>query len=447
MNTDLWILYFINMVIYAAYGCYMLGYGYGFFPSSANRKRTFILAGVVAGTFGLAASTVLPFLAIWPVFYLMVMVVFRGIFHQRWEVVTYGASFFTLVGLITMGILMSLQAFFLHAGIVDVYMNHGVRSIDLAVAGIVGIMVEIGYEHIADREKIMDMFRNKRYMLLMTYTAHLIFALAYAFSVVFYQQEIFANRQLVMFMVGYILFSIVFFLLIQFMLTFAIAEENNLERVNRQLELQIQNYNYQAKYISDFRQIRHDYKAQLHSLRYLMNQGEWEKAKKFVKDLDEELEAANQDYRQFSNNGLLDAIMNDCARHCKKDGIEFTGALTMGGDVGLSDFDLSTLFYNVLKNAREAAEKPGVKDPFVRVVSNRRGNWVNFRIENSYDGEFHQIGDKILTTKEDTENHGIGVQKIKSIVEKVEGIVSFVPNAETKIFTVAINFRELHKEE
>ena len=78
---------------------------------------------------------------------------------------------------------------------------------------------------------------------------------------------------------------------------------------------------------------------------------------------------------------------------------------------------------NLLENALEAAEKV-VENRYIRLRMKYDKNNLLIYIENSYIGKLIRTKDKKLkSTKENSENHGIGLESVKRAVEKYHGMV------------------------
>lgn len=59
-----------------------------------------------------------------------------------------------------------------------------------------------------------------------------------------------------------------------------------------------------------------------------------------------------------------------------------------------------------------------------------------FKISNTYNGEVIKEGSTLLTTKKERTHHGIGLENVKKVVEKYQGIMDI--EHENKIFSVSL---------
>lgn len=97
-------------------------------------------------------------------------------------------------------------------------------------------------------------------------------------------------------------------------------------------------------------------------------------------------------------------------------------------------FDVNIILGNLLENAIEAAVKTEEKKLSVEVYWKQEVLWVE--IANSYSGKLKCTSSKLLTTKEDAERHGIGLQSVQKIVEKYNGVMDV--SSEDHIFKVSL---------
>lgn len=251
-------------------------------------------------------------------------------------------------------------------------------------------------------------------------------------------------------MVFSILLGISFFLIfVYFSAVDKIAE--NSEQINKENhERRFAYYNGQAKYLDEFRQFRHDYKNRLAGLKALLDNGDTERAKEYLADISEKFDVMREHTKTFSNNTLIDSILQNLSVRCSNAGISFDAAVIVGNELPLSDIDICTIFYNLADNAYEAASKDYKGEKFVNFITSRRAKWLIITAENSFDGILIKSKkNEIETSKNDDISHGIGLKNIKNIVESVPGAtVKIEPDMEERIFRISLIFpRENNSEQ
>lgn len=189
-----------------------------------------------------------------------------------------------------------------------------------------------------------------------------------------------------------------------------------------------------AKYAS----LAHDYKNQMRAIQILAGEGNTA----IILELVEDILGQNskiQEFTNYCNNDILNALLCANAESAKCKGIDFSIDIQPGfGCAGISDFDICSIFGNLLENALEAAEKCK-ENRFVRCVFYYRdcGKIIHASIINSYvPGTLKKEKEKLLTSKKDTTSHGIGLKNVRDTVENVyDGIFTY-DSSDDGIFTV-----------
>ncbi len=90
----------------------------------------------------------------------------------------------------------------------------------------------------------------------------------------------------------------------------------------------------------------------------------------------------------------------------------------------MKEIDVTSILGNLLDNAMEAAKKCEKGLVSIALYMENSGSLSVCRIENNYMvGELRSEGNKLLTTKENPEWHGIGLQNVKRLVEEYSGYI------------------------
>lgn len=108
-------------------------------------------------------------------------------------------------------------------------------------------------------------------------------------------------------------------------------------------------------------------------------------------------------------------------------------------ELPMGDFDLCTIFSNLLSNSIEACMQVEEGIRYIRLSIRRLGEKLVIEVENSCKQtvEISKLGD--VTSKKDKENHGYGIQNIRDAVYKYHGELIF-KSVESK-FVAQIVFR------
>lgn len=171
----------------------------------------------------------------------------------------------------------------------------------------------------------------------------------------------------------------------------------------------------------EIRKFRHDMKAHVTALSELAMDSKDEKIMEYLKAIDAKL--ASSGIKNYTGNKAVDAVINELAKNMEEAKIkfEYEGVLRKREDI--LDFDFCTIFYNVLQNAIEASKAldESVREVCVEVknVGDKAGILIS---NNTTLKKLPPVKEGRFTTKEDKDNHGFGIQNIKDVVKKYDGL-------------------------
>ena len=172
---------------------------------------------------------------------------------------------------------------------------------------------------------------------------------------------------------------------------------------------------------SELRAQRHETNHHLALLDTLLKDGEVEKAKGLLAQLT--ADAPKDIAPVHSGNVVADAILRQFAARANEQGIQYTIEASLEQVLPLTDTELSSLLSNLLNNALEASAQ--VSDPMVEVKIYPTRWYLCFSVRNRANVTAVKENPELLTTKNDPEAHGYGLNVIREIAEKHEGRASF----------------------
>ncbi len=147
---------------------------------------------------------------------------------------------------------------------------------------------------------------------------------------------------------------------------------------------------------------------------------------------------SEEEYKQFENAiavydskvstgcAPLDVLLTEKSLMCNSAGIKLSCMVDGSSLSFLSEYDLYSLFGNILSNAVEAVQK--VKEEQNRVISLTVSvcfGAVMINCTNYYEGEIKLAGGLPQTCKPDKEQHGYGMKSMRLLVKKYGGELSF----------------------
>ncbi len=121
--------------------------------------------------------------------------------------------------------------------------------------------------------------------------------------------------------------------------------ELHTRKLQEQLSRQMRHYQAYRKFTESYRIFRHDYKNMMTSVKVLMNNNEYEKAARMLDDIQDTMQREVLIHKTYSDNILLDAILQDAANACGEKSIRFSAHALLPKDVRMSELDIVRIFF------------------------------------------------------------------------------------------------------
>lgn len=196
------------------------------------------------------------------------------------------------------------------------------------------------------------------------------------------------------------------------------------KQLQGQLERQLRHYKSYQKYTESFRNFKHDYTNMMFLVKTLLKNDEKDKASKLIDDIQHTMHKNVLVHKRYSNNFILDAILQDGANACDDCNIRFSAEVHIPPHTALSELDIIRIFSNILSNAVEACCRiVDYTDRFIDVSSSANEGWSCIVITNSFNGEIKLEGTGLVTTKHNKEDHGNGIKILHDIIEDIGGVM------------------------
>lgn len=161
------------------------------------------------------------------------------------------------------------------------------------------------------------------------------------------------------------------------------------------------------------KQFRHDIREYLFCIRELQKREDYDALGVYLEQMENRVNAFSATYS--TGNEYVDMILNNLATQYPEVAVEVNGKIPR---LKMEELDLCSLFYNLLKNAFEAADEAEQKK--ITLQFRVQGTNAVFEVSNQCSRvEFDERGE-LRTTKEG-DGHGYGLKNIKRCVEKYKG--------------------------
>lgn len=219
----------------------------------------------------------------------------------------------------------------------------------------------------------------------------------------------------------------------------AIVRDN--QEMKLQMDLQKQSVEKMETAYNHTRALRHDLKNHLRCLNGLLQSGDYDGARAYLKTMQSDIEDAT--YFAVSENSAVDAILNEKLLEAQNQQTNLRFEVASLKNTRANAVDLCIILSNALDNALEACAKiPDVEERFVTLKITESPESLVISVVNPVEKEPVRRGLTFVSTKKDGANHGIGLKSIRSTAEKYRGEV--LARCEQKRFTllVRLNFPE-----
>lgn len=182
------------------------------------------------------------------------------------------------------------------------------------------------------------------------------------------------------------------------------------------LNEQKNHYEYLEIREKETKKFRHDLRSHMEMISGLAKEQQYERMNAYLKQMDIRID-------DFGNvvtvqNGIVDAIINQYCVKAQECGVRMEVKGRFPVDCTIDDFDLCTIFSNVLSNALEAARD--TEDKYISVECVYTDMVIMIVVSNSFRPDTIKAG-QLKTRKQDLDYHGYGLENIKDSVKKYKG--------------------------
>ena len=168
----------------------------------------------------------------------------------------------------------------------------------------------------------------------------------------------------------------------------------------------------------------------------MMERGQYDKAEQYFRDL---TTSTDKSVRKIATgNELLDMVLSGKMRQMEELDIE----LSVNGDMSWFDnmkhVDCCILLSNLIDNAIEANDKLENKR-YIYLRARRTESLFYFEIKNPMVGELQREEERIISTKEEDEKHGIGLLNVCDIIHTYKGQYHITTDNQEYIFQMVFS--------
>lgn len=213
-----------------------------------------------------------------------------------------------------------------------------------------------------------------------------------------------------------------------------IAKSFRYKLENQTFQLQKDYYQELEGNQKQLRKVHHDMNNHFGVMLNLLREEQPEQVEKYLANLTEQHILSNH---IFCKNSIVNAVLN--AKHQLMQEYQIACSMQLDIDTLLTidDIDLCSLFGNTLDNAIEAARQA----PNREIIMKARyyNGFFSYEITNTKKHQIKKRGSRFFSTKTKPQDHGIGLQSVRSIVESYHGTLDIRYDEEQFSVTILIS--------
>ena len=166
---------------------------------------------------------------------------------------------------------------------------------------------------------------------------------------------------------------------------------------------------------------RHDYHNHIQALQAHLSLEQYGEIKEYLSKLNDDLNRVDTVLK--TGNTMVDAILNSKISLARENDVTVNAKAVVPKELTVSEIDLCVILGNLIDNAVEACQKCGKEAPrVIRLYIDLFKEQLYISVSNTSGGEIVKDVKGYYTTK--GANHGFGLMRIDSIVQKYGGWVN-----------------------
>lgn len=211
-------------------------------------------------------------------------------------------------------------------------------------------------------------------------------------------------------------------------------ERHRLEFLEKHHANQVAHYAAFYNYHRDVHKMRHDMKNFIIGAQSYLQQHEYERLGQYLSQFLGSIQPA-----EFIDTGnpLLDAVMS--AKRADAPQIPFEVSIPPLVDTRIDPMDIAMLLATALDNAIEGCE--GYEQPYIRIKIAQQGRTLFVLVQNPTNRSVREKNHRLITQKENANQHGYGIPGMQRIAGKYHGHLSW--SLRDEVFSLRVLLQDL----
>lgn len=209
--------------------------------------------------------------------------------------------------------------------------------------------------------------------------------------------------------------------------------------MEQQAALQLKHINNIENLYYNIRKVTHDINNHVSCLTALADNNNLKDIKQYLHNISDTVNRL--DFKFRTGNPIADAIINEKYNISKAENIEFNCDFIIPSQININPIDLCTILGNSLDNAIEACKNINFStlEKKISLKSYIRGMYLIIEVSNSTENKIQYFENKIVSTKSNKINHGIGLSNIKDVVKRYNGTLDLIEEKNKFILSLMLN--------
>lgn len=187
------------------------------------------------------------------------------------------------------------------------------------------------------------------------------------------------------------------------------------------LKLKLQSYDENKKVSMILNKFRHDLKNHMLCMQIMLKNNQFEELDKYFLEISNEISKVIIKFN--TGNTVIDMVLSSKIALANFYKIPVYVEIPNLIEVEIKAFELCAILSNLLDNAIEASSQ--LKESKIKIKISSLFNCMIIIISNKINENILISNPKLITTKKDKLNHGIGLSIVNDIVKKYDGTISF----------------------
>lgn len=181
------------------------------------------------------------------------------------------------------------------------------------------------------------------------------------------------------------------------------------------------NYDMLSSEIAENRKAAHDRRHDMEYVYECIRGQQYEKGLGYIEKISALYENMHRN-NTWTGYGTVDYLINKAVGKCRENDVKIVSDIELMS-IPIEEYDFFTVLANLLDNAVDAARKCSGEKRCINICLKSFHNNLAIYISNGYRDEPRTEGERFLSDKAKDKNHGWGVECVRDVVRKYDGMI------------------------